>query len=213
MNNLDAIVEAIHAEFEARDARREAALKQSRALIRHCADMIRAVHRRQWKLVEERLATTRAAAADLRAAVAGYPEIEYAGYTQDALKEYVEAMVTYALVRGDDALPTPQALEVEPSTYLNGLAEAASELRRNILDVLREDHDDEVERLLDAMDAVYAALFAFDFPDAITGGLRRRVDQLRGVLERTRGDVTASIRQDRLMRALRELEDRLDLEG
>ncbi len=212
MNNLDAIVEAIRADFEARDAQRETALKQSRTLIRHCADVIRAVHRREWDSVDARMATMRAAADALRATVAGYPELEHTGYTQDALKEYVEAVITYAIVRGDAQLPTPESLGVKSSTYLNGLAEAASEMRRKILDILRTGHDGEVERLLTTMDAVYTALFGFDFPDAITGGLRRRVDQLRGVLERTRGDVTTSLRQERLLTALREIESRLDMD-
>jgi translin len=61
------------------------------------------------------------------------------------------------------------------------------------------------------MDSIYNLLMTFDFPDAITYGLRRRVDSLRGVLERTRGDLTNSLRQQRLQLALKELEQRLNL--
>ena len=185
MNNLDAIAEAIRAEWEQMDEQRDAALKKSRDLIRHCADMIRAVHRHQWEAVAERLAATRAAAADLRQAVAGYPALEYAGYTQDAFREYVEAVITYALVRGDDQLPTPEALGVLPDTYLNGLAEAASELRRHILDLLREAHNQEVERLLAAMDTSYTVLFSFDFPDAVTDARRRDAQPASGPPDRS----------------------------
>ncbi len=148
----------------------------------------------------------------LRTLVAGFPDLYHSGYTQDALKEYVEAFVTYAMVRGD-ALPTPDSLQVEAATYLNGLAEAASELRRQILDIIRKGHSDEAERLLEAMDTIYGVLIAFDFHDAITGGLRRRMDSLRGVLERTRGDVTNSLRQQKLQNALAELEARVGLQA
>jgi translin len=148
----------------------------------------------------------------MRSQVADYPDLYYSGYTQDALKEVVEAHVTYALVRGE-ALPTPVSLDVEHATYLNGLAEAATELRRQILDILRQGHSDEAERLLEAMDALYDMLITFDFPDAITGGLRRRVDTVRGVLERTRGDVTNSLRQQQLRAALIDFGQRLGLDA
>lgn len=212
MNNLDGIAEDIRAELEEVNMRRDEALKQSRVLIRHCAGTIKAVHRHQWELVEERMAEMRVAADNLRASVVDHPELEHTGYTQDAMKEYAEAMITYAMVRGHDDLPTPQELGVLPSTYLNGLGEAASEMRRQILDLLRDGHDEDVEHLLEVMDTVYTVLFSFDFPDAVSGGLRRRVDQLRAVLERTRGDVTTSMRQQRLMQAMRELEKRFGTE-
>lgn len=106
-------------------------------------------------------------------------------------------------------LPTKDELSVEGKTWLNGLAEAATELRRRILDIIRHGHSEEAERLLDAMDEVYSVLVTIDFNDSITGGLRRRTDTVRAVLERTRGDVTTSFRQAELTRALEALETKL----
>ncbi len=209
---LDRIIEDVRVSFEAKSAARDAAINQSRTLIQFCANAIRAVHRHEWDTAQERLDKAQLAADELRAQVDGYPDLYHSGYTQDALKEYVEAYATYALVRGED-LPTPDSLNVEHATYLNGLAEAASELRRQILDIIRKGHSDEVERLLDAMDTIYGGLLTVDFHDAITGGLRRRMDQLRGVLERTRGDVTSSLRQQKLQAALADFERRIGLEG
>ena len=213
MNNLEAISERIREAFEARNAARDQALQRSRALIRHCAHAIKAAHREEWQVVEERLETARQAAAELIDGVSAYPDLYHAGYTQDALKEYVEAFVTHAMVR-DKPLPEPEALGVEFNTYLNGLAEAATELRRRVLDIIRQNHNhEEAERLLDVMDAVYDTLMTFDFPDAITGGLRRRTDTVRGVLERTRGDLTNSLRRQHLADAISRLEARLDLDS
>jgi translin len=213
MTTLDALeqsAEQIRTQLEAINAARDNALARSRELTRRCAAAIKAVHRENWDEAKEGLDGVREAAQALSEGVRPYPDLYHSGYTQDALKEYVEAFATYALVR-DEALPTCQELDVPGATYLSGLAEAASELRRSILDIIRTGHSDEAERLLDAMDNIYNLLMTFDFPDAITYGLRRRVDSLRGVLERTRGDLTNSLRQQRLQSALKELEKRLSL--
>lgn len=207
MNELTAITEQIQAAFSAKNAARDDAIARSRELIRRCAESIRAIHRHEWAQAEEKLALVRSGARELREIVSQYPDLYYTGYTQDALKEVVEAHATFALVR-DQPLPTPEALLVENDTYLNGLAEAATELRRFILDILRRADGDsaEAERLLDWMDAIYDELVTFDFPDAITGGLRRQTDIVRGVLERTRGDLTLTLRQQRMEDALRRFE-------
>ena len=211
MNELDNIADAIRAEFEAKTAARDDALTQSRTLVRYCADTIKSIHRADWETAEAGLARAREAAGSLVTSVADYPDLYHAGYTQDALKEMVEAFATHALVRGE-ALPTPEALDVPGSTYLNGLAEAASELRRSILDIIRQGHGAQAEDLLEKMDAAYNVLMTFDFPDVVTGGLRRRVDSLRGVLNRTRGDLTTSIRQHHLQEALERVEARLKVD-
>lgn len=210
MNDLSAITEQIQAAFSAKNAARDDAIARSRELIRRCAESIRAIHRHEWAQAEEKLALVRSGARELREIVSQYPDLYYTGYTQDALKEVVEAHATFALVR-NQPLPTPEALLVENDTYLNGLAEAATELRRFILDILRRADGDsaEAERLLDWMDAIYDELVTFDFPDAITGGLRRQTDIVRGVLERTRGDLTLTLRQQRMEDALRRFEAKM----
>jgi len=212
MDNLEQIAEQLRSGFEAKNSARDGGLAQSRALIRHCANTIRAIHREEWPEAASGLETVREAAAAMLNGIANHPDIYQSGYVQDALKEVVEAFAIHALVRGED-LPTPESLNVSPEAYLNGLCEAASELRRTILDIIRQDHSDEAERLLDAMDHIYNILMTFDYPDAITGGLRHRVDALRAVLERTRGDLTNSLRQQKLQVALNQLEKRLGVEN
>jgi translin len=207
LNNLEEIAEYIRKNLEAKHAERERLVTESRVLTRHCANAIRAMHRQEWDNAQVLLKTVREAVDSMCQDAATYPDLYYAGYTQDSIKEYVEAVLTFALVR-EEPLPTPQELQVEDATYLNGLAEASTELRRYILDILRHEHSDEAERLLAAMDAIYDTLVTFDFPDAISGGLRHRTDNVRGVLERTRGDMTTSLRQQRLQAALDRAEAR-----
>ena len=211
MSQLETISEYIRADFEARNGARDEALRRSRELIRLCATAIRASHRDEWDTARELLAQADAVAHGTIESLVLYPDLLYAGYTQDALKELVEAHATLALA-SSTPVPEPEAIGVSYPAYLNGLCEAASEMRRRCLDELRRGNTAEAERLLEAMDEVYDLLVTFDFPDAITGGLRRRVDQLRGVLERTRGDLTNSLRQDRLIRALRDFEEHIGSE-
>jgi translin len=211
MSRLDTIAQRIQADFEARNDARDQALRRTRELIRTCATAIRASHRDEWDTAHDLLAEADKVAQELQEALTPYPDLLSAGYTQDALKELVEAHVTFALA-SNAPIPEPEALGMCYSVYLNGLCEGASEIRRRCLDEMRLGDTAEAERLLEAMDEIYDILVTFDFPDAITGGLRRRVDQLRGVLERTRGDLTNSLRQDRLVQALDEFEGRVSSE-
>jgi translin len=208
MDELADISEVIRNIFTDKNAVRDQALQRSRQLIRLCSHAIRATHREEWEKATDIIQEAEEEAAAMVSELEHYPDLYHSGYAQDALKEYVEAQLTYALIR-NKPLPTLESLNVEPSTYLGGMAEAATELRRRILDIIRHRHDDEAERLLEIMDAIYGELITIDFPDAITYGLRRRTDVLRGVLERTRGDLTNSLRQQQLQKALRDMESRL----
>jgi translin len=210
MSELQTIVDTISEGFEKKNAVRDETLRRSRQLIRHCANSIRASHRDEFDDAGVLLATARAAAAEMTADARRYPDILYAGYTQDALKELAEAHITYALIRGESP-PSPEELVVEPAAYLNGLAEAAGEARRYVLDRLRRGDVATGERLLAAMDDIYSLLVTVDFPDAITGGLRRNTDMVRGGLERTRGDLTTAVRQEEMKVALRDFGERVGL--
>jgi len=211
LDNLNDIVDRIRNELEARNAVRDATIRRSRTLIRYCANSIRAMHRDDYDQARELLETARQSAAEIVEETKPHPGVYYAGYTQDALKEFVEASAVYALLRREP-LPGPEDLgvEVDYPAYLNGLAEAASELRRAILDTIRKGNLARGEALLEDMEDVYAAMLAFDFPSAVTGGLRRTTDSLRAVLERTRGDLTVTSQQTKLRQALIEFEERMN---
>ena len=209
MPELVQIVDGIRAEFSQKNQVRDATLNRSRELIRLCSLSIRATHRHEWEEASALLASAREAAAVMVGDLTAYADLNDAGYTQDALKELVEAHILYAFVRGQD-LPGPLELGVPPAAYLNGLAEAASELRRFVLDLIRLGRTTEGEPYLALMDEVYSHLIAIDFPDALTGGLRRTTDMLRGVLERTRGDLTVAVRQEELQAALAAFESKYE---
>lgn len=205
MPELVQIIETIRVELTAKNQARDATLNRSRELVRFCALAIRAIHRHEWDEAAVLLETARQAAAVMTTDIETHRDLFEAGYTQDALKELAEAHILYAFVRGGD-LPGPAELGVPSAAYLNGLAEAASELRRFALDLIRRGQSSAAEPYLAIMDEVYTQLITMDFPEALTGGLRRTTDMLRGVLERTRGDLTVAVRQEELEAALQAFE-------
>jgi len=209
MHKLEIIAERIRQSFDVRTSKRDEALKQARQLTRACSLAIRAVHRDDKEAMEANLAEAQHLADVLRDELKDHPELFFAGYTQDSLKEFVEANVTCALIQ-NQPLQTPEELGVEETTYLNGLAEVVGELRRRTLDILRSGYSQEAERLLGHMDEIYSVLVTMDYPDAITNGLRRQTDLARGIIEKTRGDVTFSLRGENLAEAIRKLSGQLN---
>ena len=201
--------EAARAVLEEKHAAREVVLSASRRAIRSCASAIRAVHRREFREARALIAEAAAYLAEAEGALGPHSDVRYAGFLNDAKKEFAEANLTLAFVE-DNPLPTAAELGVDVQPFLNGMAEAASELRRQVLDCLRRDEGAEAERLLALMDDVYGMLVTIDYPDGLTGGLRRSTDALRAVLERTRSDVTTTIVAKRLQAAI---EGRTSAEG
>ncbi len=208
MQNLDSIIEKIRQAFDARTQARDQALAQARLITRHAANAIRAIHRGEVELANQHLHEARELVSIIQNSLQAYPDLYYAGYTQDALKEFVEATITCALIE-NQPLPSPEDLGMAYATYLNGLAEVVGELRRRCLDILRQGYSKEAERLLSIMDDIYSTLVTLDYPDAITNGLRRQTDLVRGIVERTRGDMTISLREQHLESALAALAARL----
>ena len=205
MADLGSIVQPLRRLLETKNQVRDATLTHSRDLVRLCANSIRATHRLEFDQAQALLDQAGQLGQQMRADTAGHPDLYYAGYTQDSLKEYAEACITLAAVM-DRPIPSAEDLGVEAATYLNGLAEAMGEMRRHVLDLLRQDQVERAETILALMDEAYWQLVTVDFPDVITGDLRRRTDMVRGVLERTRADLTTSQEQLRLRQAISRLE-------
>jgi translin len=210
--DLESIVQPLRELLESKNRVRDDTLQRARDLTRLCANSIRATHRQQFDQARDLLEQARGLAVEMCEAVSAHGDLYVAGYTQDALKEYAEACITLAVVT-DQPIPGAQELNVEAATYLNGLAEAVGELRRHVLDLIRLDRVDRAEEILAIMDEAYWQLVTLDFPSAITGNLRRNTDMVRGVLERTRADLTTSQEQLRLREAISRFEGNLNVQS
>ncbi|MGB2876667.1 MAG: haloacid dehalogenase [Dehalococcoidales bacterium] len=201
-DNLEDIAERIRRDFTELDAAREKVLPGCREVIRNCSQAIRAVHRQEFERAVELLKTARRLLSETEQTVADYNALSNTGFFRDAQKEYAEGSILLSVVNGKP-MPSPEELGIDNAAYLNGLGEAVGELRRYLLDSMRRDDVSRGEELLRVMDDAYSILVTIDFPDAITGGLRRTTDMVRGVLERTRSDLTLIMRQ-------KDLENRLE---
>ncbi len=201
--NLEKIAEKIRLNFSAKDATREKALRLCRDIIRHSANTIRIVHRREYAEAKQQLRLAAALLQELNQEIKdSNNDFFSAGFVHDAQKEFVEASIILAIINSEP-IPTPEKLQVNYPAYLHGIAEATGELRRYLLDSLRRNDFSRCEELLSVMDDIYAMLITMDFPDAITYGLRRTTDNVRGILEKTRGDLTLALRQKRLEERLK----------
>ena len=202
-DNLDHYADRIRATFEAKDTTREKVLPLCRELIRYASITIRAIHRQEFEEAGRLLGEIKVVRDSLEKAVCECEELRFHGFVRDAQKEYTEANATFALVTGQP-LPDPDVLKVDYTAYLNGLGDTVGELRRYILDSMRHGDLSHCEETLSAMDDIYTTLVTMDFPDAITGGLRHTTDQVRGILEKARGDITLAVREKELERKLTE---------
>jgi translin len=206
--SLDTIGQAIQARLAEKHARRETLLGLSRRLTQAAARAIRALHRDATDEAVAALAEARELLDELNRTAEHYPDLESAGYTLDAQKEYAEAWLTRALLV-DAPLPAPDELHVDDAAWLNGLGEAAGELRRTALDRIRRGDVAGAERVLAQMEDIYGLLCTYDFPSAITRDIKRTNDMVRGVTERTRGDLTVAARHEALRAALKRVEQLL----
>ncbi len=197
--------------LSARDAAREKVLPLCREVIRHCSRAIRAVHRQDFDQAQGLLQSARNLLDRAEQAITACSQLSNTGFFRDAQKEFAEGSITLALVTGEKP-PDPGELGIDPAAYLNGLGEAVGELRRYLLDSMRKGDLSRGGELLSAMDDIYNILVTMDFPDAITGGLRRTTDMVRGVLERTRSDLTLVMRQKALEDRLKEFEGKSSLD-
>jgi translin len=211
-STIEGIADGLRAMLDETNQVREEALKLSREVVRLSANSIRASHREDYDEARELKAKARGKVEETREMLKDKLEIYYTGYVQDAQKEYAESELTLAIIR-EQSFPVPGELGVEPAAYLNGLAEAIGESRRHVLDVMRRGELDRAERILGIMDEVYYILISFDYPDAVTQGLRRQTDMVRGVLERTRADITLLLQQRKLETALEKAIDRIGGNG
>lgn len=197
VKDLEIIAARLRRQFVVEDEAREKALRSCRQIIRNSAAAVRAVHRQEHNNAEQLLDLAHQLVRELNHDLARHGNLLYSGFIHDAQKEFAEGRITLALIAGQD-LPRPKALGVSNAAYLDGLGESVGELRRYILDSLRRDDFSRCEELLVIMDEVYGILMTMDFSELLAHGLRRTADTIRAIIERTRGDLTVSLRQKQL---------------
>ncbi|MEZ5334196.1 MAG: haloacid dehalogenase [Methanolobus sp.] len=186
--------------FEEKDKARESALAISRDVVRNCRTAMYKIHNRNFNAALLSIEKAKEMLDQIDAGLLNHPDIYYSGFLEHAQQEYVECVVIYNILstNTETKLPDPEELKVSDVAYLNGLGDVSGELRRHILDLIRKDNPDEGETYLQLMEEIYNCLMMFDYPDSMTHGLRRKTDVTRSIIEKTRGDLTNAIRQQKL---------------
>ena len=195
-------IDKVRSILDARFAAREKGITGSRKVIRASANGIRALHRREWEKAADLISEAEALLKEITDALVDHPEMLHAGFVTDAAKEYAEARLTQATFK-DEPFPTFDDLGMDPIPYLHGLGEAVGEMRRRMLDLLRDERLADAEKTLEEMDNIVDFLAGVDYPDGMTNGLRRTTDVSRSLVERSRSDLTATVVQERLREDLR----------
>jgi translin len=208
ISSLDDLAEEISLYFEAKDQAREEALALTRIVIRKSGAAIRSVHRSEFDRAQDLTEKAGEVLVRIRELLVDHPDVRYAGFVDGAEQEYAEARIVCSIIT-EQRTPTPEEIGVEMTSYLGGLGDTVGELRRHVLDLIRQGRPEEGEVYLEAMEEIYHLLMLFDYPDAITKGLRRKGDMARSLLERTRGDLTNAIGQKKLEVQLKGLEEQL----
>lgn len=207
---LEEISARIRENFEAKDIVREEGLKISREVVRECRTASFALHGQDFEKADKSIKTAGKALEKLEVLFEEHADIYHAGFVEHAQQEYSEVSVLSSLLKEEgENFPSPEELRVEYTAYLNGLGDVVGELRRHVLDLIRKESFENAEVFLGIMENIHAMLMDFDYPDAITRGLRRKTDVSRSLIEKTRGDVVNAIGQKRLETAMRNLESRL----
>lgn len=209
MSSLSGIADEMQERFDAKNKAREGAFIACRAAIRDCSAAIRSVHRGQFEEAENLISKARSSLSSAGGLLKDHPDVRYAGFFDDAEVEYAEAKSVYAIIVDHEIL-MPDKIGVDQINYLLALGDLTGELRRHILDLIRKGRSQEGEFFLEIMEEIFYLLMLFDYPDAVTRGLRRKSDLARSMVERTRGDLTGAIQMEKVELSLRRFEDKIN---
>jgi translin len=202
MDGLDEIASDIESQLNEKEEVREIALKSSRNIIRLCGMVVRSMH-----LGNDPVPDMNIAMDELQKLVGitrDFPDIMYSGIVESAMQEYVEAKILYAYTQGEP-LPSHGAIGVTPEAYILGVGDVIGEIRRLALDNIRKGSVSEAAKHLEDMEFLYDFLMNFNYPSSLVA-VRRKQDIARGILEKTRGDVTNAIRSHSLENMLKKME-------
>ncbi len=200
-STFESISQELLKSFDDKDRAREEALSLSRKAIRLCSSSIRSVHRSEIKEAKKLVDQSGEELEKIHSLLMNHQDVRYAGFVDGAEQEYAEALSVYSIITAHE-IPTPDEVGVDQVNYLSGLGDACGELRRHILDLIRSGQAMDGEYYLQVMEEIYYLLMLFDYPDAITRGLRRKSDLARSMLERTRGDLTNALEISRMESSL-----------
>ncbi len=205
IESLREVVEGIDDKLDDKDTVRELVMKSSRAIRRISKNVIQEIHRGEnckGKLQEALEEVTK-----IKSIVDDHPELYHAGFLRNGFQELAEAHILLAISKGEEP-KSPEELEITPSSYVLGLADVVGELRRMVLDELSEGNVEKAREIHEKMEEIKNMIMEFDYPNAVLP-IRNKQDMARNLVEKTRGDITNSMENERLREKMEELKQEL----
>jgi translin len=208
LKNLDDIIEKIDHHIGEKEKIREDALKTSRDIIICCRKGIQQLHRNQMDAAENFIKQASEKLGQLYDDTKDHPDIFHAGFVENAAQEFVEIQCLYNIMKGEN-LPDPDTIQTTYSAYLLGLCDVVGELRRGALDFMLEGNTAKANEYLGYMDRIYDAIMSFDYPSALVP-IKKKQDMIRGLIEKTRGELVVSNCERRIQNKTNEFHGILD---
>lgn len=203
INSLQESLHIINGELRGTEERREKLLKGTRDVISLCSKSIVDLHYGKKDAAKEKLHK------------AGEMLTEFHGYTKDDLQKYllvpeqefVEASVLRSLIEDSD-IPSADDLKVSGPAYVMGLLDCVGECKRRVYDQIRKEKFIEAQNLFSFMEKIYGLVYPLSIYDNLVGGLKRKLDVAKMLIEDVRSLVTEESRRQSLMAAVERLENR-----
>jgi translin len=178
-------IETVSKILDEKDRVREEAIRFVREIVRMSGDLVSSLHGKNVEDAVKIMASLRARKTEFLSLLSKHPDLLYSGLAYNALSEYAESIIVYHLVV-EGRMPSFEEIDVPVPAYLQGLGDAVGELRRHIVELLDSGRVEEATYYFRIMEAVYESLKRLDYPDAITPGLRHKVDVAARLVEDTR---------------------------
>ena len=197
--DLREIGDLIEEELDEKDSVREIAIKSARVIIRMSSQSIIMMHRREDE--SEIVRKLKEEVWHLKSLLTNqYPDLLYSGFVQNAFQEYCESQIFRAIIH-NKPIPSHKDLGMNPESYLMGMGDVVGELRREVLEALKNEDFKRAEEYLSIMEEIYEMLMRFNYPSGLVP-LKPKQDTARALIEKTRGELTMAIMTDKIAKKM-----------
>ena len=199
LKNVKSSLPRISKSLKDSNASREFLIKNTRDVVILCSHSIIAAHKGDLRLAKQKIKKAEAVIKVNQKKAKN----EFKKYLITPEQEFVEANSFLAVVENKE-IPSLKSLNVSDESYILGLLDCIGELKRLVLDNIRNGQLKEADRIFNVMENLYQALYPFAMYDKIVKETRRKLDVNRILVEETRSVITEEIRRNHFIKALAE---------
>ena len=197
LKNVKSSLKGISKSLKTSNESREFLIKNTRDVVILCSHSIIAAHKGDLKLARQKIKK----AESVLKVNQKKAKNEFKKYLITPEQEFVEAHSFLAIVENKE-IPSLKSLKVSEEAYILGLLDCIGELKRFVLDNIRNGELKKADRIFNVMENLYQTLYPFAMYDKIVREARRKLDVNRILVEETRAVITEEIRRNHFVKAL-----------